>query len=89
MVNTNIRLVMFFADQDGETLYSQQKNKTWSCLWLRSWAPTVKLRLKLKKVGKTIRPFRYDLSQIPFYTVMVMTSFKGVDLIDRVSEELT
>ena len=42
-----------------------------------------KLRLKLKKVGKTTRPFRYDLNQIPYdYTVMVMASFKGVDLIE-------
>ena len=45
-----------------------------------------KFRLKLKKVGKTIRPFRYDLSQIP-YTVEVINRFKGLDLADRVSEE--
>ena len=48
-----------------------------------------KFRLKLKKVGKTIRPFRYDLNQIPYnYTVEVMNRFKGLDLIDRVPEEL-
>ena len=48
-----------------------------------------KFRLKLKKVGKTTRPFRYDLSQIPYdYTVEVTKRFKGLDLIDRVSEEL-
>ena len=48
-----------------------------------------KLRLKLKKVGKTSRPFRYDLNQIPYdYTVEVTNRFKGLDLIDRVSEEL-
>ena len=48
-----------------------------------------KLRLKLKKVGKTTRPFRYDLNQIPYYhTVEVRTRFKGLDLIDRVSDEL-
>ena len=48
-----------------------------------------KLRLKLKKIGKTTRPFRYDLSQIPYdYTVEVTNRFKGLDLIDRVPEEL-
>ena len=47
-----------------------------------------KFRLKLKKVGKTTRPFRYDLNQIHYdYTVEVMNRFKGLDLIDRVSEE--
>ena len=45
--------------------------------------------LKMKKVGKTIRPFRYDLNQIPCdYTVIVTNRFKGLDLIDRVPEEL-
>ena len=48
-----------------------------------------KFRLKLEKVGKTSRPFRYDLSQIPYnYTVEVTKRFKGLDLIDRVPEEL-
>ena len=48
-----------------------------------------KFRLKLKKVGKTTRPFRYDLSQIPYdYTVEVTQRFKGLDLIDIVPEEL-
>ena len=48
-----------------------------------------KFRLKLKKVGKTTRPFRYDLNQIPHdYTVEVRNRFKGLDLIDRVPEEL-
>ena len=48
-----------------------------------------KFRLKLKKVGKTTRPFRYDLNQIPFdYTVEVTNRVKGLDLIDRVPEEL-
>ena len=43
----------------------------------------------MKKVGKTTRPFRYDLNQIPYdYTVEVMNRFKGLDLIDRVPEEL-
>ena len=48
-----------------------------------------KLRLKLKKVGKTTRTFRYDLNQIPYdYTVEVTNRFKGLDLIDRVPEKL-
>ena len=48
-----------------------------------------KFRLKLKKVGKTTRPFRYDLNQIPYdYTVEVRNRFKGLDLIDRVPDEL-
>ena len=48
-----------------------------------------KFRLKLKKVGKTTRPFRYDLNQIPYdYTVEVRSRFKGLDLIDRVPDEL-
>ena len=48
-----------------------------------------KFRFKLKKVGKTTRPFRYDLNQIPYdYTVEVRNRFKGLDLIDRVPDEL-
>ena len=48
-----------------------------------------KFRLKLKKVGKTTRPFRYDLSQIPYeYAVEVRNRFKGLDLIDRMPDEL-
>ena len=46
-------------------------------------------RLKLKKVGKTTRPFKHDLNQIPNdYTVEVRNRFKGLDLIDRVPDEL-
>ena len=48
-----------------------------------------KFRLKLKKMEKTTRPFRYDLNQIPYdYTVEVRNRFKGLDLIDRVPDEL-
>ena len=48
-----------------------------------------KFRFKLKKVGKTTRPFRYDLNQIPYdYTVEVRNRFRGLDLIDRVPDEL-
>ena len=48
-----------------------------------------KFRLKLKKVGITTRPFRYDLNQIPYdYTVEVRNRFKGLDLIDREPDKL-
>ena len=48
-----------------------------------------KFRLKLKEVGKPARPFRYDLNQIPYnYTVEMRNRFKGLDLIDRVPDEL-
>ena len=50
---------------------------------------SAKFRLKLKKLRKTTRPFRYDLNQIPYdYSVEVTNRFKGLDLIDRVPEEL-
>jgi len=73
-----------------EKLYTVSKNKTKSWLWLRSWTPYIaKFRLKLKKVGKTTRPFRYDLNQIPYdYRVELRNRFKGLDLIDRVPDEL-
>ena len=72
-----------------EKLYTVSKNKTGSWLWLRSWTVIAKFRLKLKKVGKATRPFRYDLDQIPYeYTVEVRNRFKGLDLIDRRPDEL-
>ena len=88
MVNTEIRLIIFFAAK-VEKLYTVSKNKTRCWLWLRSWTPYCKLRLKLKKVGKITRPFRYDLNQIPYnYTVEATDRFNRLDLIDRVPEEL-
>ena len=66
-----------------ENLYTVSKNKTGSCLWLGSWTPYCKFVLKLKKVDKNTRPFRYDLNQIPYaYTVEVRNRFKGLDLIE-------
>ena len=66
MVNTEIKLIIFFAAKDGEALYSQQKQDR----ELTVAQIIAKFRLKLKKVGKTTRPFRYDLNQIPYdYTV--------------------
>ena len=49
----------------------------------------IKFRFKLKKVGKTARPFRYDLNKIPYdYALEVRNRFKGLDMIDRVPDEL-
>ena len=84
MVNTEIRLIIFFAAKDGEALYSHQKRPGADCGSDHELL-IAKFRLKLKKVGKTTRPFRYDLNQIPYeYTVEVRNRFKGLDLIDRV-----
>ena len=71
-----------------EKLYIVSKNKTRSWLWLRSQLLLPKFRLKLKKVEKTTRPFRYDLNKIPYdSTVEVRNRFKGLDLIDRMPDE--
>ena len=89
MVNTEIRLIIFFAAKDGEALYSQQKQDRELTVGSDHELLIAKFRLKLKKVGKTTRPFRYDLNQIPYdYTVEVRNRFKGLDLIDRVPDEL-
>ena len=89
MVNTEIRLIIFFAAKDGEALYSQQKTRPGAAYGSDHEFLIAKIRLKLKKVGKTSRPFRYDLNQIPYdYTVEVRNRFKGLDLIDRVPDEL-
>ena len=88
MVNTEIRLIIFFAAKDRETLYSRQKQDQ-ELTVVDHELLIAKFRLKLKKVWKTTRPFRYDLNQIPYnYTVEVRTRFKGLDLINRVPEEL-
>ena len=87
--STPNRLIIFSAAKDGEALYSQQK---------QDWELTVpqitnsfiaKFGLKLNKVGKTARPFRYDLNQILYdYTVEMRNRFKGLDMIDSVPDEL-
>ena len=64
MVNTETRLIIFFAAEDGEALYSQQKRLGIDCGSDRELL-TAKFRLKLKEVGKTTRPSSYDLNQIP------------------------
>ena len=71
-----------------EKLYTVSKNKTGICGSDHEFL-IAKFRLKWKKVGKTTRPFRYDLNQIPYdYTMEVGNRFKGLDLIDRVPDEL-
>ena len=88
MVNTEIQLIIFFAAEDGEALYSQQK-QDWKLTVAQIMNSLLPNSLKLKKVGKTTRPFRYDLNQIPYnYTMEVTNRFKGLDLIGRVPEEL-
>ena len=88
MVNTKIRLIIFFAIKDGEALYSQQKQDQ-ELTGSDHELLIAKFRLKLKKVGKTTRPLRYDLNQTPYdYTVEVTNRFKGLDLIERGPEEL-
>ena len=87
MVSTEIRLIIFFAAKDGEALYSQQRPGA-NCGSDHELL-IAKFRLKLKKVGKTTRPFRYDLNQILYdYTMEVTNRFKGLDLIGKVPEEL-
>ena len=86
MVNTEIKLITFFAAKDEEALYIQStKTRPGADCGSDHELLITKFRLKLKKVGKTSRPFRYDLNQIPYdYTVEVRNRFKGLDLIDRV-----
>ena len=89
MVNTEIRLIIFFAAKDGEVSIQSAKTRLGADCGSDHDLLIAKFRLKLKKVGKTTRPFRYALNQIPYdYTMEVTNRFKGLDLIDRVPEEL-
>ena len=89
MVNTEIGLIIFFAAKDGEALYSQQKQDQELTVAQIKNSILPNSDLNWRKWGKTTRPFRYDLNQIPYnYTVEVTNRFKGLDLIDRVPEEL-
>ena len=82
MVNTKIRLIIFFAAKDGDALYSQEKKKETGDDWGSDHELLIaNFRLKLKKVGETTGPFRYDLNQIK-------NRFKRLDLIDKVPDEL-
>ena len=87
MVNTEIRLIVFFAAEDGEALQSQQKQD--QELTVAQIMNSLLPNSVLKKVRKTTRSFRYDLNQIPYdYTVEMINRYKGLDLIDRVPENL-
>ena len=87
MVNIEIRLIIFFAAKDGEALYTQQKQDRE--LTVAQIKNSLLPNSDLKKVGKTTRPFRYDLNQIPYdYTVEVTNIFKGLDLTDILPIEL-
>ena len=81
-------MIIFFAAKEGEALYSREKQDQGLTVAHHELL-IVKFRLKLKTVGKTTRPFRYDLKQIPYdHTVEVTNTFQGLDLIDRVPDEL-
>ena len=72
-----------------EKLYTVSKSKTGADCGSDPELLIAKFRLKWKEVGETTRPFRYDLNKIPYdYTVEVRNRFKGLDLIDRVPDEL-
>ena len=98
MINTKIRLIISFAAKDGDyILCSQRWRSSIQSAKTRQGADCgsdqefliAKFRVKLKKVGKTTRPFSYDLNQIPYdYIVELKNRFKGLDLVDRVPDEL-
>ena len=82
MVNIEIRLIIFFAAEDGEALYCQQK-QDWELTVAQTMNSLLQNSDKLKKIGKTIRSFRYGLNQIPYdYTVEMTNRVKGLDLIE-------
>ena len=77
MVNIENRLIIFFAAKDGEALYTHQKQDE-ELTVAQIVDSLLPIKLKLKKVGKTTRPFRYDLSQIPYdCTVEVRTRLRA------------
>ena len=83
MAKTEIRLIIFFAAKDGETIQSAKTRPGADCGSAHEHL-TAKFRHKLKKAGKTTTPFKYDLNQIPYnYTVEITNRFKGLDLIHR------
>ena len=90
MVNTEIKLIIFFAAKDGEALYIHSaKTRLGADCGSDHELLIVKFRLELKKLGKTTRLFRYELNQIPYeYRMEVTNRFKGLVLVHRVPEEL-
>ena len=89
MVNTEIRLIIFFAAKRWRSSTQSGKTRLGADCGSDHKLLIAKFKLKLKKVGKTTRPFRYDLNKIPYdCTVELRNRFKGLDLIDRVPAEL-
>ena len=82
MVNTKIRLILFFAAKWSSSI-QWTKTRPGADSGSDRELLITKFRLKLKKIGKTAIPFKYDLNQIPYdYTVEVRNRFKGLDLIE-------
>ena len=89
MIDTKIRLITFLCSQRWRSSIQSAKTRLGADCGSDHELFIAKFRLKLKKVGKTTRPSRYDLNQIPYdYTVEVRNRFKGFDLIDRAPDEL-
>ena len=81
MVNSKIRLIIFFAAKDGEAVYSQQKQDRE--LTVAQIMNSLLPNSDLNKSRETTRPFRYDLNEIPYnYTLEVTNRFKVLDLIE-------
>ena len=88
MVNTEIRTIVFFATEDRGALYKSKTRLRADC-GSDHEILIAKLRLKMKKVGKTTRPLKYNLNQIPYnYTLEVTNEFKGLGLMNKVPAEL-
>ena len=88
MANTKIRLIIL-CSQRWRSSTQSAKTRLGAACGSDHELLIAKFRFKLKKVGETSRPFRYDLNQIPYdYTVQVRYRFKGLDLIDRVPDKL-
>ena len=76
MVNVETRWIIFLATEDGKALYSQQKTRSGADCASDHELLIAKYRRKLKKVGKTTRPFRYDLNQIPYDYIVKVTDLR-------------
>ena len=82
MVNTEIRLIIFFAAKDGEALYSQQKQDQ-ELTVAQIMNTILQIQTLIEESRETTRPFRYDLNEIPYdYTVEVRNRFKELDLME-------
>ena len=89
MVNTEIRLFYILCSQRWKNSIQSAKTRPEADCGSDQELLIAKFRPKLKKEGETTRPFRYDLNQISYnYTLEVTKRFKGLDLIDRVPEEV-